>query len=88
LLAGDTHDIEYREILDIFNHNRGCRVLFNDGRVDDFDLEVPADGGSSAMRGMTFSQDVRPEYVGNVCWRCIVSNSCNVDEWSVMLGRI
>lgn len=86
LLAADAGEFEYRQIVDIVNSDRGCRVLFNDGTIHDFDLVIAADGINSAVRGMTFAQAARPEYVGNVCWRFIVPNTCQIDEWSVMLG--
>jgi len=87
LLAGDTSIIEHLQIVEIVNSGQGCRVLFNDGRVDDFDLVIAADGVNSTTRSMVFGQDTRLEYVGNVCWRVIVENTCNVDEWTVMLGE-
>lgn len=87
LLAGDSSAIEYLRIVDISNSDHGCRVLFDDGKIDDFDLVIAADGVNSTVRTMTFAQDIRPQYVGNVCWRFIVENTCEVNEWSVMLGE-
>lgn len=86
LLAANMHDIEHRQIVEVLNNDQGCRVLFSDGMIEEFDLIIAADGVNSAVRGMTFRQAARPDYVGNVCWRFIVPNTCKVEEWSVMLG--
>lgn len=82
----DAGDVEHLQVVDIRNSNQGCRVTFSDGQMDEFDLVVGADGINSAIREMTLGQSVRPEYVGNVCWRLIVPNISAIDEWSVMLA--
>tara|TARA_R110002020_G_scaffold6321_10_gene26611 strand:+ start:3512 stop:4621 length:1110 start_codon:yes stop_codon:yes gene_type:complete len=82
----DSDDIEFRQITDIVNDNHSCRVCFDDGGMESFDLVVGADGVNSTLRRLVFPEAPPPEYVGNVCWRFIVSNTCNIREWSVMLG--
>jgi len=82
----DPSDIEFRQIVGIASSPDGCHVAFADGGMDAFDVVIGADGVNSLVRGLAFNPPVTPEYVGNVCWRFIVPNTCSVDEWSVMLG--
>lgn len=82
----DPDAVEFRQIVDVSTGGNGCRVNFSDGCTEEYDLVIGADGVHSAVRGLVFPQPVDPQYVGNVCWRFIVPNTCDVDEWSVMLG--
>jgi 2-polyprenyl-6-methoxyphenol hydroxylase-like FAD-dependent oxidoreductase len=82
----EPNDIQFRRIVDLANGADGCQVFFADGDIEEFDLVIGADGVNSIVRRLAFTQQVSPEYVGNVCWRFIVSNTTGVDEWSVMLG--
>jgi 2-heptyl-3-hydroxy-4(1H)-quinolone synthase len=63
-----------------------CEVTFSDGTSSRYDLVVGADGISSVVRRMVFSEEA-PRYVGNVCWRAIIKATAGVDCWTVMLGN-
>ncbi|MDP3410359.1 FAD-dependent oxidoreductase [Bosea sp. (in: a-proteobacteria)] len=64
-----------------------CRIRFDDGEIEDYDLVIGADGVGSSVRRLTFPDCRQPEYVGNICWRFIVHNVAGVADWTVMLGR-
>jgi 2-polyprenyl-6-methoxyphenol hydroxylase-like FAD-dependent oxidoreductase len=82
----DPAGIRFRGIVDIANDSQACHVCFEDGDVETYDLVVGADGVNSTLRRLAIPEAPLPEYVGNVCWRFIVANTCDVSEWSVMLG--
>lgn len=78
--------IQHRRILSVSSGHYCSRVTFQDGDVEEFDLVIGADGVHSTVRMSVFPEAPLPRYVGNVCWRFIVPNVCNVDQWTVMLG--
>jgi len=78
--------IQHRRILDISSDRYCSRVAFQDGGVEQYDLIIGADGVNSTVRESVFPDAVSPVYVGNVCWRFIVPNVCNINEWTLMLG--
>jgi len=47
-------------------------VVFTDGTRGSYDLVVGADGSNSAVREMTFGQQTRPRYTGQMNWRATV----------------
>lgn len=49
----------------------GARVSLSDGSVAEFDLVVAADGLNSLIRQTFFSASLKPEFVGQGCWRAI-----------------
>lgn len=88
LLNGGTEpqDIAFRQIIDIASDDHASHVSFEDGAEETYDLVIGADGVKSTVRQLAFPEAPLPDYVGNVCWRFIVPNTCNVMDWSVMLG--
>ncbi|AJY45551.1 FAD-dependent monooxygenase [Martelella endophytica] len=87
LLDDGMEPAECGQVIDLSNTGLGCRVTYADGRTENVDLVIGADGIHSSVRALAFPQAPDPEYVGNVCWRFIVPKTCSVDEWSVMLGE-
>ncbi len=79
-------DIEYRRVVDVTLNSDGCRVSYADGEFGRYDLVIGADGVSSTVRGIAFPEVPPPAYVGNVCWRYLVPNSCGLKDWTVMLA--
>ena len=82
----DDNAIQHRRIAGISSGHYISHVTFQDGEVEAYDLVIGADGVNSTVRESVFPEVASPKYVGNVCWRLIVPNVCNVDQWSVMLG--
>lgn len=78
--------IQHRRIAAISSSHYSSRVTFQDGETEEFDLVIGADGVNSTVRDAVFPEAAAPKYVGNVCWRFIVPNICNVEQWTVMLG--
>jgi 2-polyprenyl-6-methoxyphenol hydroxylase-like FAD-dependent oxidoreductase len=60
-------------------------VFFFDGRVDDYDLVIGADGVRSCLRAASFTQSA-PRTLGTACWRMMVDNNGQIDAWTAMLG--
>lgn len=79
-------DIEYRQVVDVRSNGEGCRVYYADGEFGRYDLVIGADGVSSTVRDIAFPEVPPPAYVGNVCWRYLVPNSCGLKDWMVMLA--
>jgi 2-polyprenyl-6-methoxyphenol hydroxylase-like FAD-dependent oxidoreductase len=79
-------DIQYRQVVDVSSNPEGCRVSYADGEFGSYDLVVGADGVSSTVRDIAFPEVPPPAYVGNVCWRYLVPNSCGLKDWTVMLA--
>ncbi len=79
--------ISYRRIVRVTNDLERCFVTFENGDVADYDLVIGADGINSAVRKTAFPDAVRPAYVGNICWRLVIPNVCDLEDWTVMLGR-
>jgi len=84
--GAEPHDIAFRQIIDIESDEHVSHVSFEDGGKQSYDLVIGADGVNSTVRHLIFPEAPSPNYVGNVCWRFIVPNTCNVRDWSVMLG--
>lgn len=82
----DDSVIRYRRIVDVKCDHYTSRVTFEDGKTEEYDLVIGADGVNSTVRRTVFPDAASPVYAGNVCWRFIVPNICNIDEWTVMLG--
>ncbi|MEO5820530.1 MAG: FAD-dependent monooxygenase [Vicinamibacteraceae bacterium] len=61
-------------------------VVFDDGTSRAYDVVVGADGLRSSIRRLVFG-DTRPRYVGQVCWRFLVPDTCGVTTWTAMLAR-
>lgn len=79
-------DIEYRQVVDVSSNSDGCRVSYADGEVGRYDLVIGADGVDSTLRDIVFPEAAPPAYVGNVCWRYLVPNTCGLKDWTVMLA--
>ncbi|MCV3768851.1 FAD-dependent monooxygenase [Rhizobium sp. TRM95796] len=79
-------DIEFRQIVDVGSNREGCRVNYADGGSGSYDLVIGADGVRSTVRDIAFTEAARPAYVGNVCWRYLVPNTCGLKDWTVMLA--
>jgi 2-polyprenyl-6-methoxyphenol hydroxylase-like FAD-dependent oxidoreductase len=61
---------------------------FSDGRRDDYDLVVGADGLHSTVRRLVFGEGAeRPARLGAVSWRSVVPNNWDLDSWTVWTGR-
>jgi len=56
-------------IVDIRHTDGSVQAVFADGRGEDFDLIVGADGVNSAVRRIAFPDASKPEFVGQVVWR-------------------
>ena len=54
-------------------------VEFSDGTAGDYDLVIGADGINSLVRSLVFGSEVKPEYIGQVCWRYNVPRRPEVD---------
>lgn len=74
-----------RTLADIQLSNEACEVTFEDGASARYDLVVGADGVNSGVRRAIFP-DVRPRFLGRICWRAIVPNTAGIDGWTAMLG--
>lgn len=79
-------DIQFRRVVDIKADHEGCRVHFQDGEIGEYDLVIGADGVNSTVRDIAFPEAPPPVYVGNVCWRFLVPNTCGIEDWTVMLA--
>ncbi|WP_028957425.1 FAD-dependent monooxygenase [Sulfitobacter sp. 20_GPM-1509m] len=78
--------IQYRQVKSLANNSETCKVTFQDGQTDEYDLVIGADGINSTLRHQVFPDAPEPEYVGNICWRAIVPNTLGLTDWTVMLG--
>jgi len=64
----------------------GGRVVhFSDGRAEEYDLVIGADGVRSAVRAAAFG-NTAPDSVGFGAWRFVIDNRYHVDHWIAMLG--
>lgn len=84
--GAEPQDIAFRQIIDLESEEHVSHVSFEDGGKQSYDLVIGADGVNSTVRCLAFPEAPSPDYVGNICWRFIVPNTCNVRDWSVMLG--
>jgi 2-polyprenyl-6-methoxyphenol hydroxylase-like FAD-dependent oxidoreductase len=62
------------------------RAVFDDGSSGDYDLVVAADGVRSWVRSAVFGGAV-PRFVGQVCWRFLLTGLPEGSSWTVRLGR-
>ncbi|MCS7478575.1 FAD-dependent monooxygenase [Umezawaea endophytica] len=60
-------------------------VTFDDGSTRSYDLVVGADDIDSTVRGAAFP-DVRPRFLGQVCWRFVLDGEPDLEGWTARLG--
>ena len=58
----------------------GTDVTLSDGRREQYDLVVGADGSGSATRRMLFDDRVAPAFTGQGCWRFTTARAPQVDR--------
>mgnify|MGYP001176960158 CR=1 FL=1 len=58
----------------------GVRVTFRDGRQQDYDLVVGADGVHSQLRGRFFPEVTPPEYIGQGVWRAVLPRPAHIER--------
>ncbi len=61
-------------------------VEFSDGTAGDYDLVIGADGINSLVRSLVFGSEVKPEYIGQVCWRYNVPRRPEVTRLQMFVG--
>ncbi|QWW72618.1 FAD-dependent monooxygenase (plasmid) [Rhizobium sp. WYJ-E13] len=60
-------------------------VHFLDGRVEEYDIVIGADGVRSTIRAANFPQTA-PRLIGFGAWRFVTDNYYGIDRWTAMLG--
>lgn len=73
-------------VLRTVSKSEGREVHFLDGRVENFDLVIGADGIRSPLRTATFPMSY-PRSLGLAAWRIVVDNQYGIDRWTAMLGK-
>ena len=65
----------------------GVRVTFTNGRIDDYDLVVGADGWNSDLRRLLFGQENAPEFTGQGVWRYNIPRPNELRDMSLFRGK-
>lgn len=60
-------------------------VGFTDGRTDEYDLVVGADGIRSVVRQLAFG-GVKPRFLKQVCWRFVAEGFPELADWTARIG--
>ncbi|HEX6686850.1 MAG TPA: FAD-dependent monooxygenase, partial [Candidatus Limnocylindrales bacterium] len=65
----------------------GERVVvgFTDGRTQEYDLVVGADGIRSAVRRLAFGA-AQPRFLNQICWRYVVDGFPDITDWTARVG--
>ena len=85
--AGDTRVRFDTEIKSLSQEaDEPALVEFMDGKTDQYDLVIAADGINSSLRQMVFGSELKPVPAGISCWRWI-TESKGLLEPHFMLGR-
>jgi 2-polyprenyl-6-methoxyphenol hydroxylase-like FAD-dependent oxidoreductase len=80
LVAGTT-------ITALSEYGDGVSARRSDGRAQDVDLVIGADGIGSAVREMVFGTAARVRYAGYTCWRVVVPDRIGLEKSFEMWGR-
>ncbi len=65
----------------------GVEVRFTDGASGRYDVVIGADGIYSLVRSLVLGADLKPEFSGQVVWRCNVPRLPEVDRICVFQGH-
>ena len=65
----------------------GVRVTFTDGKVDDYDLVVGADGWNSDLRNLLFGQENAPKFTGQGVWRYNIPRPNELRDQRLFRGK-
>ena len=86
-MRGAVPDVAVRMGTTVAEVRPGERVAvgFTDGRTEEYDLVVGADGIHSAVRRLAFG-GARPRFLRQICWRYVVDGFPDITDWTARVG--